>query len=133
MLLETDTLAYEALANEGMDAVQGAGIAAAQKICNRGVEALVTGRVGLKARAALQTAGIAIHERVATCTVREAVARFHSGVQASRTGPEFQGGFGPQKDERGNSGRANCSGSGPGRGRGGRCRDSEAPGKGRRR
>lgn len=79
VLIDTDSKAVEALANSSVNAVQGAGIAAAQLMADQGVEAILTGRLGPKAQAALAAAGIAMHEGLARCTVDEALQQFHAG------------------------------------------------------
>lgn len=86
VLINTDSKAVEALANSSVNAVQGAGIAAAQLMADQGVEAVLTGRLGPKAQAALAAAGIAMHEGLARCTVDEALQQFHAGqYPASRS------------------------------------------------
>jgi predicted Fe-Mo cluster-binding NifX family protein len=123
ILVETDTLAFEAIENTGVNASQGAGIAAAQMISNKGAEALLTGRVGPKARAALEEAGIAIYEGIAGGTVREALSLFAGGTNrpsspgVSRPGAGIGGRPGSGMG-RGGGGRGRCGGSGMGRGGG---------------
>ncbi len=113
---ETGTL-VEAVENSGVQATQGAGIAAAQAIADRGAQALLTGRVGPKAQAALQAAGVKIFENIAHCTVGEALKQFTSGRYVEKSGDAA--GYG--------------AGCGPGRGRGqGRGQGGQGRGMGRR-
>jgi len=114
----TGTL-VEAVQNSGVQATQGAGIAAAQTIADRGVEALLTGRVGPKAQAALEAAGIKIYENIASCTVREALEQLIAGRydQSSGTSAGYGPGCGPGRG-RGQGGRGR--GMGMGRRGGGR-------------
>ena len=80
LLVDTETMALEALENSGVSASQGAGIAAAQLIRDRGAQGLLTGRVGPKARAALDAGGIPIYEGLGDCSVRQAVIQFNQGT-----------------------------------------------------
>ncbi|MCX5857801.1 MAG: dinitrogenase iron-molybdenum cofactor biosynthesis protein [Deltaproteobacteria bacterium] len=61
MVTDPEAEAWEAHANEqNMNAAQGAGIQAAQRLVNLGVEAVITGHVGPKAFRILKAAGIGI-------------------------------------------------------------------------
>jgi predicted Fe-Mo cluster-binding NifX family protein len=61
MVTDPETGVWEAHANEqNMNAAQGAGIQAAQRLVNLGVEAVITGHVGPKAFRILKAAGIGI-------------------------------------------------------------------------
>ena len=139
LLVDTDTLALEAIENSGVNASQGAGIAAAQMISNRGANGLLTGRVGPKAEAALQASGIPIFEGLARSSVREAVSQFNNGAygntgtNAPGTGP----GAGAQSGQvgcrlQGGSGRGRGMGMGRGGGGGGRCQGGQQDGQGRK-
>ena len=143
LLVDTDTLALEAIENSGVNATQGAGIAAAQMISDKGANALLTGRVGPKAEAALEASGVAIYEGLAGCSVREAVSQFNDGVcrqsgaDASQAGPGTGARSGVGTGGRGGSGMGRGGGSGMGRrdgsgmgqGGGGRCRSGRGPGQ----
>ena len=86
MLIDTETGAAEAVANPSVNAGHGAGIAAAQLMADRVVAAVLTGRLGPKAQAALSAAGIAMHEGLAACAVSEALAQFKTGKYGAATG-----------------------------------------------
>ncbi|TET71947.1 dinitrogenase iron-molybdenum cofactor biosynthesis protein, partial [Candidatus Bathyarchaeota archaeon] len=58
VIVDTETMAHEAVPNASMDAPSGAGIAAAQTIAQRGVKAVLTGRLGPNATQVLSQAGI---------------------------------------------------------------------------
>ena len=60
VIVDSDTLEFEAIPNSGVFASGGAGIQAAQTVSNKGVEAVITGRVGPNAYPALENAGIKI-------------------------------------------------------------------------
>jgi predicted Fe-Mo cluster-binding NifX family protein len=100
----------EAIDNsQGRDAVQGAGIGAAAMVAEKGVKAILTGRVGPKAMAVVDQAGILVVSDVSG-SVREAVEKFRSGSlvpDSSSSAPAVGG-----------SGRCGC-GHGGGRGMGG--------------
>jgi predicted Fe-Mo cluster-binding NifX family protein len=105
----------EAIENSGVNASQGAGIAAAQTIADRGAGALLTGRVGPKAQAALDAAGVAIYENVSNCTVGEALEQFNAGQYQKSSGTaQYGAGCGPGKC----GGRGGGGGRGMGRGQG---------------
>jgi predicted Fe-Mo cluster-binding NifX family protein len=60
--VDTETGAWTAHDNtQNLNAVQGAGIQAAQNVANLGVQAVLTGNVGPKAYTTLQAAGIAVY------------------------------------------------------------------------
>ncbi len=101
----------EAIDNSaGRDAAQGAGIGAAALVADKGVAAILTGRVGPKAMPIVEKAGIQVVSDV-TGTVREAVEQFRrapSGAAAARSTTS--------------SATPGCGGGGQGRGMGGgRC------------
>jgi predicted Fe-Mo cluster-binding NifX family protein len=123
LIVDTDTLEMEALDNTAANVSQGAGIAAAQLIANKGVDALLTGHVGPKAYTALESAGIAIYEGASIDdTVQEAVNKFKQGhVRKSvDAGGEVVCGPGMGMGRGGGRcrGRGMGRGMGPGQGRG---------------
>ena len=68
--------------SQGRDAAQGAGIAAAALVADKGVAVILTGRVGPKAMPVVEKAGIRVVSDVSG-TVREAVAKFRNGLPAA--------------------------------------------------
>jgi predicted Fe-Mo cluster-binding NifX family protein len=62
ILVETDTGEWRAVKNSGADASGGAGTRAAQILSQEGVGALICGRVGPKASAALKAANIEMYQ-----------------------------------------------------------------------
>jgi predicted Fe-Mo cluster-binding NifX family protein len=109
MFVDTDSEVTEALANSSADAVQGAGIAAAQLMAEHKVDAVLTGKLGPKAQAALTAAGIAMYEGLARCTVGEALAQFRAGHYSSAGAAAPAAGMG--------GGRGQGCGRGGGRGK----------------
>jgi predicted Fe-Mo cluster-binding NifX family protein len=58
LIIDTKTRAWESLLNPAVEAMGGAGTQAAQFLADHGIEAIVSGDFGPKARAALHAAGI---------------------------------------------------------------------------
>ena len=61
ILVDPETLAFEAVGNEGLMASGGAGVQAAQLIAQRGATVLITGNLGPNAASALSASGIKIY------------------------------------------------------------------------
>jgi len=76
--IDTETMSYTAMENEQKNAIGGAGVQAAQRVANEGVEAVVTGAVGPNAFQTLNVAGVKIFTG-ATGTVKDAVNEFKQG------------------------------------------------------
>ena len=116
LIIDTDTMDVEVVENPAATAGHGAGIAAAQTVSDKGVDAVLSGYVGPNAFNALQAAGIRIFEGAAeNDTVQEAVTRFNRSEYKETTTPSEGPGCGPGK------GRGMGRGMGRGRGRG-ECR-----------
>jgi len=122
IIIDTDTMEYEAISNPALNATGGAGVQAAQLVVSKGVRAVLTGEVGPNAEYALSSAGVQIIRGVSG-TVLDAVNFFKT--QATGTVPpgiQGPGGFGGGMGPGGGFG----PGGGKGMGFGGRRR-----GKGR--
>ena len=78
IIVDTDTMEFEAVSNESTTAAGGAGIATAQMITGKGVNAVVTGHCGPNAFGVLNSAGIKVMTG-ASGTVQEAMDNFKSG------------------------------------------------------
>ncbi len=78
VFIDSDTMAFEAMANEAIAAPGGAGIQAAQTVVNKGANVLISGNVGPNAFQVLSTAGVKIATG-AYGTVKEAVEMYKSG------------------------------------------------------
>ena len=93
IIVDSETMQFEAVPNSAAGATGGAGIQAAQTIANKGVELLITGNVGPNAFGALSAAGIEIFTG-ASGTVKEAVEKFKRGEFNKTGAPTVGGHFG---------------------------------------
>ena len=78
IIVDTETMEFEALSNKNIMASGGAGIQAAQTIANKGVEAVITGNIGPNAFQTLAAAGIKIYTE-ASGKVRDTVNKCKKG------------------------------------------------------
>ncbi|MEA3294565.1 MAG: NifB/NifX family molybdenum-iron cluster-binding protein [Euryarchaeota archaeon] len=78
MIVDLDTMEYEAMSNPSIGASGGAGIQAAQTVAGKGVGAVATGNVGPNATQTLGAAGIQIMTG-ARGTVKDAIEQYKSG------------------------------------------------------
>lgn len=79
VLVDTESGATQGIENVSAQAAQGAGIAAAQAMSEHGVDAVLTGRLGPKARTALEASGVGMYEGLGRSTVAEALEQFRAG------------------------------------------------------
>jgi len=93
VIVDSETMQFEAIPNMAAGATGGAGIQAAQTIANKGVKLLITGNVGPNAFGALSAAGIEIVTG-ASGTVKEAVEKFKRGEFNKTGAPTVGGHFG---------------------------------------
>jgi predicted Fe-Mo cluster-binding NifX family protein len=93
VIVDSETMQFEAIPNMAAGAAGGAGIQAAQTIANKGVKLLITGNVGPKAFQALLAAGIEIVTG-AFGPVRDAVEKFKRGELKKTGAPTVGGHFG---------------------------------------
>jgi predicted Fe-Mo cluster-binding NifX family protein len=93
IIVDSETMQFEAVPNSAAGATGGAGIQAAQTIANKDVELLITGNVGPNAFGALSAAGIEIFTG-ASGTVKEAVEKLKRGEFNKTGAPTVGGHFG---------------------------------------
>ena len=93
LIVDSETMQFEAVPNTSSGAMGGAGIQAAQTIANRGVKVLITGNVGPNAFQALSATGIKIVTG-ALGTVREVIEKYKRGELRETGGPTVGGHFG---------------------------------------
>ncbi len=97
LVVDSETLQWQAEANAAASASGGAGIQAAQFAVNQKVGAVISGDFGPNAYNALNAAGVPMYLFGAGGTAREVVARFKSGQLqqvGAPTGPGHHGGRG---------------------------------------
>ena len=76
--------------NQNVQAAQGAGIQAAQKVVKSGAQALVTGHCGPKAFRVLSAANVTVYNCQAE-TVAEAIEQVQSGQLSPAQVPDVEG------------------------------------------
>ena len=94
VIVDPETMRFEAIPNVSASALSGAGIQAAQMVVDKGVDVVITGQVGPNAYQVLSSAGIKIVTG-AFGTVREAVEAYKTGrLREIVGGPSVRPGFG---------------------------------------
>jgi predicted Fe-Mo cluster-binding NifX family protein len=93
IIVDSQTMRFEAIPNMAAGASGGAGIQATQTIANKNVKLLITGNVGPKAFQALLAAGIEVATG-AFGTAREAVEKYKRGELNKTDAPTVGGHFG---------------------------------------
>ena len=99
IIVDTETLQFEAIPNLAAGTKEGAGIQAAQTIANKGAKVLITGNVGPNAFRALSAANIEIITD-ASGTIREVVEKFKKGELKKTGSPTVGGHFGSETEQR---------------------------------
>ncbi len=87
LIVETDTMEFEAIENANAALNQGAGIQSAQLAAQKNVRLVLTGHCGPKAHEALAAAGI---EMIVGCAgpAREILERLKAGQLSTKGGPD---------------------------------------------
>lgn len=93
IIVDTDTLEFEAVPNTSQSAPHGAGIQAVHTVASKGAQAVLTGNVGPNAYQALSAAGIQIITGVSG-TVREAAGKYNKGEFKETGSPTVGSHFG---------------------------------------
>ncbi len=93
IILDTDTLEFEAVKNPNTDAMGGAGIQSGQFVVGKKVKAVLTGNVGPNAFQTLTAAGIEVITGVSG-SVREAIEKYKKGDLKTAQGPTADSHFG---------------------------------------
>ena len=93
IIVDLETMQFEAIPNPASNAVGGAGIQAAQIVASKGAKVVITGNVGPNAFQALSAAGIKIITG-AYGTVREVVEKYRRGELKETNAPTVRGRFG---------------------------------------
>ena len=93
VIVDAETMKFEAVPNISAGAMSGAGIQAAQTVASKGVEVLITGNVGPNAFQALSAAGIKVVTG-AFGTVIEVIEKYKRGELKETGAPTVRGHFG---------------------------------------
>jgi predicted Fe-Mo cluster-binding NifX family protein len=93
VIVDTESMKFEAIPNTASGAMGGAGIQAAQIIAGKGTKVLMTGNVGPNAFQALSATGIKVVTG-ASGTVKEVVERYKRGELTETSAPTVRGHFG---------------------------------------
>ena len=93
IIVDTESLEFEALENPNISAMGGAGIQSGQFVAVKQIKAVLTGNVGPNAFQTLQAASIAVITG-ASGTVKEAIDRYKKGELKSTQGPSVSSKFG---------------------------------------
>lgn len=86
IVVDTETLEFEAIENPNIDSMGGAGIQSAQLVAGKQVKAVLTGNVGPNAFQTLQAAGIEVFTN-ASGTIKEAIEKYKKGEFKAVSGP----------------------------------------------
>jgi predicted Fe-Mo cluster-binding NifX family protein len=114
LIVDTESMEFEAIENPAIMAPGGAGIQAAQLIAEKGAEAVITGNCGPNAFQVLSAAGVPVFVG-APGSVRDVVEAYKKG----KLSPIAAASTGPGAGMRGGMGRGGGMGGGRGGGMGG--------------
>ncbi len=93
IIVDTDTLEFEAIQNPNIDAMGGAGIQSGQLIAGKQVKAVLTGNVGPNAFQTLQAGGVEVIVGVSG-SVKEIVEKYKKGELKPTDNPSVGRKFG---------------------------------------
>jgi len=120
LIVDSDSLDFEAVENPAVMAPGGAGIQAAELVASMGVGAVITGNCGPNAYQVLSAAGLGVFVG-ASGSVRQAIEAYRRGELQATPGPSVgpYSGIGPGMDPGMGPGMGGGRGGGMGGGRGG--------------
>ena len=93
IIIDPETMEYETLDNSGAAAGGGAGIATAQTLTGKNIEAVLTGNCGPNAYETLTAAGIKVITNVSG-KARDVINRYKTGELKASSQPNVAGHFG---------------------------------------
>jgi predicted Fe-Mo cluster-binding NifX family protein len=96
ILVNPDTLEFEAIENSNINQAGGAGIQSGQLMASKGIKAVLTGNVGPNAFQTLNAGGIDIYTGVSG-SVKEAIEAYKSGKLKKTDSPSVSSKFGMGK------------------------------------
>ena len=93
IIVDPDTLEFEAVENPSISAMGGAGVVSGQLVASKGVKSILTGNVGPNAFQTLQAAGVEIITGVSG-SIKEAIEKYKKGEVKPTQGPSVDRKFG---------------------------------------
>ncbi len=93
VIVDTDTMKFEAMSNPNIDSMGGAGIQSGQFIAEQKVKVVLTGNIGPNAFQTLQAAGVGVITGISG-TVKDAVDKYKTGELKPAGGPSVNSKFG---------------------------------------
>ena len=93
IFIDPETMEFEVSENEGLMAMGGAGVQAAQLIVQKGATALITGNLGPNAASALSASGIRVY-LVPGGTIKDVIEGYRSGSLREASGATVPPHFG---------------------------------------
>lgn len=98
ILVDPETMDYEAVSNSNAQAMGGAGIQAGQMMVDKGANVVLTGNMGPNAYQTLQAGGLEIITGVSGL-VKEAVEKYKKGELKASDAPNVQSHFGMRRGQ----------------------------------
>lgn len=96
IIIDPETMNFEAISNQGVAASGGAGIKAAQTLAEKGVKAVISGNIGPNAFNTLSAANIDTYVG-ASGTIKNIIQKFKRGELEKTESPNVKNHFGSQQ------------------------------------
>jgi predicted Fe-Mo cluster-binding NifX family protein len=93
IIVDSDSMEFEAVANDNVSAAGGAGISSAKVVIDSGAEAVLTGNCGPNAHRTLTAGSVTVYTGAAG-TVKEAIEKLKGGELTANEGPNVDSHFG---------------------------------------
>jgi len=93
IIIDNETLEFEAIRNPNLDAMGGAGVQSGQLVASKKVKVVITGNVGPNAFQTLQAAGIDVITGVSG-TIKGIIEKFNKGEIKPSQSPSVRSKFG---------------------------------------
>ena len=98
IIVDSETMEFNAIPNDSANAAHGAGIQAAQRVVNMGANVIITGNIGPNAFSVLSAAGMKMVTGVSS-SIRDAIEKYKSGRLQETSNPTVGGHFGMGKGQ----------------------------------